>query len=133
MNRIDPGAAMEPTPEPDRPTAKMTTAKVFAIFASAWPRTEVTEPTLNLWAHQIGHLSERVAVEAATTIVRTSEWWPTIRRFIEQAEAIRRRDGMRESRAELPEARNFELGHAYIVEIREQIASRPRREDEADD
>jgi hypothetical protein len=123
VNRIDPSGAMEPRPERSGPTpdAKATTAQVFAVFASAWPRHEVTEPTLNLWAHQIGHLPEAVALEAAVTIVRTSEWWPSIRRFVEVANGVSQRRSRSEHLA-LPEARDVELGKSKIAEIRQNVA-----------
>lgn len=121
MKRINP--TMVPSEPPEEPPAgKMITAKVFAVFASAWPRHEVSEPELNLWAHQIGHLPEVVALEAATTLTRTSEWWPSIRRFMDEATAIQRRRNMRENVAALPEGRDLELGKAKVAEIREQIA-----------
>jgi hypothetical protein len=118
VNRIDPMVPFEPEPEPRPPAGKVTTAKVFAVFASAWPRREVNEPELNLWAHQIGHLPEAVALEAATTLVRISEWWPTIARFIEVAKEIQVRRSRVENVAALPEHRDLELAKAKVREIR---------------
>jgi hypothetical protein len=119
VNRIDPSKALEPTQPASRPPAgKATTAKVFAVFASAWPNRGVTEPTLNLWAHQIGHLDESVALEAASTIVRTSEWWPTIRHFVEVANGVSVRRSRTQNVAALPEARDVDLAKQKISEMR---------------
>lgn len=122
MNRIDPYVG--PSSDPEPPPGKIITAKVFAIFASAWPRHEVTEPTLNMWAHQIGHMSEAVAMETATTIVRTSEWWPSIAKFIEVANGVSMRRSRRENVAALPEPRDLDMARTKVAEIRSKLHDR---------
>lgn len=135
MKPIDPSMVpWEPEPEPEPPAGKVTTAKVFAVFASAWPRREVNEPELNLWAHQIGHLPEAVALEAATTLVRISEWWPTIARFVEVAREIQVRRNRVESVAALPEARDLDLAKSKLSEIRAALKHpKPRNEENEND
>jgi hypothetical protein len=122
MNRLPASAAADDFGnEPDGPTdqQKMTTGQVFAVFASAWPTKEISTPTLNLWATQIGDLAPDLALDTAAACVRLREFWPSVRTFLETLEGVkaaRRREAF--TAPELPEGRDLDLAKQRVSEIR---------------
>lgn len=126
MNPIDPSKAIEAVGRSSSPpSSRNVTARVFAIFASAWPNREVSEPTLNLWASQIAAVPSDIAERAAVECVRSCEFWPSVRTFLETVEGVKtamRREAF--TAPELVEGRDLDLAKAKVAEIREGIAQR---------
>jgi hypothetical protein len=122
MNRLPVSAASDDFGnEPSGPTdqQKMTTGQVFAVFASAWPTKEISTPTLNLWASQIGDLAPDLALDTAAACVRLCEFWPSVRTFLETLEGVkaaRRREAF--TAPELVEGRDLDLAKQKVGEIR---------------
>ena len=126
MNPIEPSKAIEAVGRSSSPPpGRNVTARVFAIFASAWPNREVSEPTLNLWASQIATVPSGIAERAAVECVRSCEFWPSVRTFLETVEGVKaamRREAF--TAPELVEGRDLDLAKAKVAEIREGIAQR---------
>lgn len=120
MNPIEPSKALEPARQSSGPPpGRNVTARVFAVFASAWPNREVSEPTLNLWATQIGDVPADIAQEAAVECVRSCEFWPSVRTFLETVDGVkaaRRREVF--IAPELVEGRDLDLARSKVAEIR---------------
>jgi hypothetical protein len=112
------------------------TMKMLRFMASAWPNFTLPPQTAVTWAGQMQSISYAEAMEAATQLQRTEDWFPTMARFIEVVQAVRRRgvmDRNQQDRVALTEAPWPSSGKSakeWIEEIRAKIATaQPWRQD----
>jgi hypothetical protein len=71
--------------------------QVLAILSAAWPNQQVSRETAQLWLGMLAELDQRDAMAAARDAVRQDQWFPTIARFLQLAEA--RKHGRRNREA----------------------------------
>lgn len=63
------------------------TAAVLGILAAAWPNQTITEQTAAVWREMLADVDQSDAMAAARTLVKRSEWFPSIAQFRNEAEA----------------------------------------------
>lgn len=67
-------------------------AAVVAIFAAAFPNTNVTAATVSLWADNLRSVNAQDGLDVARLLVTELEWFPTIAQFRQrQRDLVRNR------------------------------------------
>lgn len=103
---------------------------VLAVLCAAWPRYELTGPTIGLWARQLEHTLPEDALAAAELLVKTDDRFPSLARFIETCRAEARRRGGGAGVPALPPDTNPILtggaAKAALAQVRETLAAAPK-------
>lgn len=63
-------------------------AEALALLVSAWPKTDLPEVTVELWAMQLRGIPREVLIHAANQIIRKSRWFPSIAEFLEECDKV---------------------------------------------
>ncbi len=64
-------------------------ANVLGLLTAAWPNQDMPDRTVDLWLGLLSELDLSDAKEAARTVVRQDQWFPSVARFIQAAEAAK--------------------------------------------
>lgn len=62
-------------------------AAVLGILTAAWPNQTLPEQTVAVWMDMLADLDPADAQQAARTLVKTEQWFPSIARFRNEAQA----------------------------------------------
>lgn len=66
----------------------MTANEVVALLAymsAAWPNVEITEDTARLWSKHLDRLNGEDALAAADTLIRSSDFFPSVAQLLQVA------------------------------------------------
>lgn len=81
-------------------------ANVLGLLNAAWPNSDLPDRTVELWIGLLCEMEMLDAREAAKTVIRQDNWFPSIARFTQTVEAARHARRNREAASRgLPSAR----------------------------
>ncbi len=105
------------------------TAQTLAYFAAAWPNFGLTEETVEVWLEAVADINPEHAVQARETLVKTSEWVPSIARFRQECASIAHWKRERfAAAAGLPPGPAAALPIELVADLRQNLASNgPRK------
>lgn len=99
---------------------------MLGVLTAAWPDKDLPRETVELWLGMLAGLDYSDAKDAALDIVRQDQWFPSIARFLQQAEvhAHGRRNRMAAERGIEPSHRSvppppelLEASHRLLSEM----------------
>lgn len=64
------------------------TAAVIAYFGAAWPTFDPSDDTIDVWVAELGDIDPRDALEAMRSLVRTSDFPPSIAKFRAECQSL---------------------------------------------
>lgn len=62
---------------------------VLGLLTAAWPNQDMPAETAELWIGMLSELDVDDAKSSARTVIRNDQWFPSIARFIQVAEAAK--------------------------------------------
>lgn len=62
-------------------------ATVFGLLTAAWPDKQLPDETIDLWLEMAANVDAADAEDAARQIIREDQWFPSVARFLQMAEA----------------------------------------------
>lgn len=68
---------------------KQEVAAMLAYFAAAYPNFDPTEATAEVWLREVAEVDSETARDAMHAVVRTSEYVPTIAKFLFECAVVR--------------------------------------------
>lgn len=95
---------------------------LLAYMSAAWPASEITENTARVWAKHLSAVPAEDALGAADVLIRDSEFFPSVAKFMEVVRPIMRRRSQQAELAPSPDDGRFPTNE----EVRKIIAETKR-------